>query len=105
MTLSGTKLSCFILHEQRDLRATDGAGVGLGMEPTVKGIIEFLLTSWTHWKDTHRRFVTIVRNILYDGEAWTAISAVDERIPIASVSRIEEFMQTIVAGSGVRRDQ
>jgi hypothetical protein len=75
------------------------------MEAAVKGIIEFLLTSWTHWKDTHRRLITIIRNTLNNGEAWATVSTVGEWILIASVSRIEEFTQAVVTGSSVRRDQ
>jgi hypothetical protein len=75
------------------------------MKATIERIIVFLLTGWTHRKDTHRGLATIVWNILNNGEARATVCAVGEWILVASIGRIEEFMQAIATGSGVRRDQ
>ena len=91
--------------EQVDLWATVRAGVGLGMKTPVQGIVILRLASGTHWEDTHGCLVAVIGNILDDCEARTTIGAVNERMTITPVYGVEEFMQTVVTGGGIWRDE
>src|SRR5579884_364303 len=100
-------LTCSLQREIKkiDTRATDGTGVGLGMKAPIEWVVVLRLAGWTQWKDTHGCLVTIVGYILNNGEARAAVGAIDERVAVAPVSRIEEFMQTISTGGSIRRDE
>src|SRR5579883_1931028 len=75
------------------------------MKTSVAGIVVFCLAGRAHRKATHRRLGTIVGDVLDDGEARAAIGAIDERIAVAPVPRIEKLMQAIDADCGIGRDE
>jgi hypothetical protein len=81
------------------------ASIRLGMETPIGGVMEFARAIAAHLKMAHGRALAIVGNILDDGKSGTAIGAVDERIAIAPIRRIEKLFETIVTGRRVRRDQ
>jgi len=85
--------------------AADGTGVGLSVEAPVERVAVFGLAVRAHGKDAHCRLIAVVGHVQHDGEAWAAVSAVDERIAITSVGWGEEFAQAIVAGAGIGRDE
>src|SRR5437764_10955968 len=88
-----------------DLRTANGAGVGLGMKAPIQWIIVFSMAGRAHWEDAHRCLVTVIRDILDNGEARATVGAVDERIAIAPVRGIEEFLQTVITGGSIRRNE
>ena len=47
----------------------------------------------------------VVGQLIDDGEAWTAIRAVDEGIVIAAILRIEEFGHASIAGGKIGRNE
>ena len=75
------------------------------METAIEGIVVFRLTHGTHWKHSHGGVGTVVGNSANDGEAGPAIGAIDERIAIAPVSRIEQFAEAIGTDGDIGRDQ
>ena len=85
--------------------AAGGAGVGLGMEAAVEGVVVFCLAGGAHGEDAHGGFVAIVGDIFDDGEAGATVGTVDEGILIASIRGIEEFAKAVFAGGGIRRDE
>jgi hypothetical protein len=91
--------------EQEHLWATKRAGVWLGVKAPVEWIVVFRLASWTHGKDLHGCLFTIIRDILYDREARATVGTVNERIVIAPVGRIEQFVQAVVTGRTIGRNE
>src|SRR5205807_7633377 len=87
------------------LGAAGGAGVGLGVEAAVQGIVVFCLAGGAHGEDAHGGLVAIVGDILDDCEAGATVGAVDKGIMITSICGIEEFSKAVVAGGGIRRDE
>jgi hypothetical protein len=85
------------------LRSTDRAGIRLGMEAAVDGILVLCTALRAEHKVAHRRIRAVVGDIDDDRVAWAAARAVCEGILIAPVARIEEFLATILAGREVRQ--
>jgi len=75
----------------------------LSMKPAVVNIGVFFAAIVTHNEFTHGGFFTIIRQVLYNSEAWSAIGAVDKRI-IYSVGLCFHVVETIVANRNVRTD-
>jgi hypothetical protein len=84
-------LLIFIQCEQLYTRATGWTGIWLGMKTAIERVAIFSLTSCTHGKDAHGRFLTIIRNILDNGEAGATVGAIDKWVVIASIIWIEAF--------------
>ena len=81
------------------------AGDRLGVEAAVSGILVFAATGGTEREAGHRRAASVVGDGRHDREAGAAIRAVDERVAVASIGRVEELLQAVVARGGVRRDE
>jgi hypothetical protein len=75
------------------------------MKAAVKRIIIFCLAIGTHYERAHSGFGTVVRDVLYDGEAWSAICTVGKGIVVAPVFGVEDFFEAGLACSDVRRHQ
>ena len=90
--------------DQREPRSAVWAGHGLGVEPPVGRVPVFPRAGRTHGKGLHARAFAIVRKRLDDRESRAAVRAVDERVAVPAVSRVEELGETRVAGGDVRRD-
>src|SRR5262245_2932600 len=75
------------------------------MKASIKWILVFVTTRFTHLKRTHRRVRAVVWNILDNREARSAVGAVNEWIPITTIPRIEQLAQTIITGGDVRRNR
>ena len=73
------------------MRTTDRAGVRLGMKAPVEGVIVFCLACRAHRKDAHSRLVPVIRHILDNRKTWATVGAIDKRIAIAPVRRVEEL--------------
>src|SRR5919199_846599 len=87
------------------LRAADRAGVGLGVEAAVGWGVVISLAVGAHLEVCHRGHGPVVGHRAGYGEPRAAVGAVGERIPVAPVCRIEEFLKTLRTGCYVWRDQ
>ena len=77
--------------EKIHMRTTRRTGVRLGMKAPVERVIVFCLACRAHRKDAHSRLVPVIRHILDNRKAWATVGAVDKRIAIAPVQRVEEL--------------
>ncbi len=96
--------SCAIDRFKPYMRAAFRAGIGLGMEATVERIVILGLALGTHWKDGHRGLGPVIRDAASDGEARTAVGAVQEGISIAAIRRVEKFAETVGTGGCIGWD-
>ena len=87
------------------LRAADRAGIGLGVIPPAFDVVVFAGAGRAHGERGHRGRGPVVGHVADDGISWPAIGAVDERIPVAPVGGIQQFLATIRADRQVRRHQ
>src|SRR4051812_29384328 len=86
-------------------RPARGTADRLGMESPVSGILVLGAALLAHPEARHRRALAIVRRALDDRQPRPAIGAVDERIAVPAVCRIEQLAQAVVASAGVRRNE
>jgi len=61
------------------------------MESSVAGVGVFRSTCFAHREVAHGGHGTVVRDVLDDREAWSAVGAVDERVSTPAVGRIQEL--------------
>jgi hypothetical protein len=78
------------------------AGHRLGVEAPIQRIFVFGAAVVTEREIRHGGVWTVVGNVLDDGEARSAIGAVDEGIEVAPVIRIEQFALAIGTDGGIR---
>jgi hypothetical protein len=90
-------------HRMRQLRPADATGDRLRMEPTIARIPIGLGAGRAHRKAGHRRLRPVVGQTRGDRVARAAMGAVDEGIEMKPARRIEEIVETGLAGRGVRR--
>ena len=91
--------------QQRQRRPAVGAGVGLGVEPAVGGVVVLRLAAGAHPEPGHGRRRPVIGHPADDREPRAAVGAVDERVAVAAVVRIEQLVQAVAAGRRVRRDR
>ena len=81
------------------------AGIGLGVEPAVRGIMIFPAALRAHGENLHGGIGPVIGNGLDNGITGPAVGAVDERIEIAPfVAAVVELGQTIGADRRIGRD-
>ncbi len=85
--------------------AAIGTGVRLGMESTVARIVVFAFAGWAQAKLGHGGVGPVVRNVLDDGVARSAIGAIGEGVPIAAVGGVAQVGQAVRAGGDIRRNE
>ena len=90
------------LDQTKLTRATLRAGIRLSVKSAVGGVVVFLLASAAHGKLRHRRQGPVVRNVLNDGKARSAVGAVDKGIAIATILWIDKLGHTVVTDRHVR---
>ncbi len=86
---------------QRARRAaarSPGTPIGCGVEAAVGRILVLAATGGAQRKPGHRRAGAVVGNVRDDGEARPAVGAVDERVAVAAVGRVEQLAQAVGAG-------
>lgn len=88
---------------ERNAKAATGACVGLGVKAPVGRIVVFLLARRTHRETPDRGPRPIVRDVFDDAVAWPAMRAVNKRIPVAPIRRIEKFGKTFATGGQIRQ--
>src|SRR5215467_2228668 len=70
---------------QFELRSTIPASIRLRVEAAIKRIVILCLAGGTHFEFRHRSPWAIVRNVVNDGESWTAVCTIRERVSISPV--------------------
>src|SRR6185503_9863014 len=71
------------------------------MKATIKRVLILLTTSRAHLKLAHCCLLPVIGNILDNGKARAAVGAVNKRITVATVLRVKQFPEAIVAGRNV----
>ena len=94
-----------LLERHRQSWPAGGAGDRLGVEAAVERVLVLAAAVGTEREPGHRGVGPVVRNRADDREARPALRAVDERIPVAAIGRVEELAQAVVARRDVGRDQ
>ncbi len=101
--IGGWNLSS-IRRDEPDMRAADGAGVGLRVKAAVGGVVVFSLAGRAHFEARHGGLRAIVGDAARDGEARAAVGAVEKRIAVATVIGIKQLAQAVGAGGRVGRN-
>ena len=91
--------------EQPYPRAADRAGVRLGVEAAVRGVVVLPPALGAHREAGHRGGGAVVGDLPRYGEAWAAVGAVGERVTVAAVLGIKDLSEAILAGGDVRGDE
>ena len=82
-----------VLIQESKMGTAVGTGDGLRMKPSIVGILVFGSTGWAHRKGSHGGVHPVVGQTENDAETWSAMGAVDKRIPEAAVRRVVHFLQ------------
>ena len=88
----------------RQLRAAGGAADRLCVEPAVGRVVVLATAVGTELEPGHRRVRPVVGHGADDREPRPTLRAVDERVAIATISRVEQLAQAFGAGGDVGRD-
>jgi hypothetical protein len=75
------------------------------VEAAVTGILVLRPALRAERESSHGRQRPVVGDAGHDREARPALRAVDERVQVAAVARVEELAQAVVARGDIRRDQ
>ena len=75
------------------------------MEAAVGRVLVLAAAGGTHREGRHRRARAVVGTAADDREPGPALRAVEERVAIPAVGRVEQLPQAVVAGGDVGRDQ
>ena len=94
-----------LLERHRELRPADGAGDWLGVEAPVERVLVLAAAVGAEREAGHRRVRPVVGDGADDREPGPALRAVDERVAMAAVGRVEQLPQAVVAGGDVGRNQ
>ncbi len=89
----------------RDVRAALKAGIRLGVEAPVERIGVFGGAGGAHGEAVHGGHGAVIGQVADDGEARSAVGAVDEGVVVAPVCGVEELADAVRAGGDVGRDQ
>jgi hypothetical protein len=87
------------------LGATDFAGVGLGVEAAIAGIVVFLLTVAAKREPRHGGEGAIVGKGLDDAIAGAAMGAINEGIAVAAIVGVKEFFDAVGTGGEIWENQ
>ncbi len=91
--------------EQRQTRPAGGTSDRLCVEPPISGIQILARAVRAHREHAHAGSFAVVREPFDDREPGPAVRAVDERIPEAAISWIEQLAQASLARGDVGRDE
>src|SRR5579859_8120064 len=69
------------------------------MKAPVPRILIFFLAVRAHGERRHGCLRPVIGDVAQDGIAWSAMSAIGERITVAPVGRVPEIAPTSVAGA------
>src|SRR5689334_2312501 len=85
-------------------RSTVMTRVRLRVEAAVRRVVILGATLRAHVEVRHGRERTIIRYAAHDRESRTAVRAIDERIAVAAIRRIEQLAEALVTGRTVGHD-
>ncbi len=74
------------------------------MESPAQRIVVFRLASGAHLEPRHRSLRPVVRNPPCNRESRTAVGAIQKRIAVAPVLRVQQLPQTVPASCRIRRN-
>ena len=94
-----------LVERHREPGPADRAGDRLGVEAPVGRVLVLPAAVAAQRETCHRRVRPVVGDAPDDREARPALRAVDERVAVAAVRRVEELVQAVVAGRDVGRDE
>ncbi len=75
------------------------------MKAAVSGVFIFRLAVRAHFEFVHRGVGPVIRDIADNSKAGAAVGAVGERIAVAAVEGVEDFMEALGAGGDIRGDK
>src|SRR5215216_2392856 len=81
-----------------------GACHGLRMKTSICWILIFSFAIGTHRKRCHRGLWAVIGNVFDNSETWPTVGAVDERVSVAPIVRVEYLTQAIRADGNIRGD-
>ena len=84
------------------MRAAAPACIGLGMETAVQRVIVLGLALGAHREYGHRGLRTVIWNAPSNGEAGSAVGAVEKWIAVAAIIWIKKLAKTVGAGGCIR---
>ena len=87
-----------------ELRPAHRAGVGLGVEAAVQGIVVLAPAVIAQGEHAHGGVRPVVGDLFDDGEAGAAVGAVGKGVAEAAVVRVADLGQAVGAGGDVRGD-
>src|ERR1019366_6055843 len=90
---------------RRERRTARRAGVRLGVEAPVGGVLILGAALLAHGEARHGGVRPVVRDVADDGVPRAAVGAIGESVPVPAVARIGAIGQARGAGGDVRRDQ
>ncbi len=90
--------------DERQVRTTDGARDGLGMEAPVERVLVFAPARVAQREARHAGVRPVIRQRVDDRVARTALRAVDERIAVAPIGRVGKLAHAVVAREEIGRD-
>ena len=70
---------------------------------SVQRVAVLFFTCFTHLKKLHGCIFTVIRQVVNDGVAYSAVCAGDERIPVTAVRGVEQLCLTLAADTYIRR--
>ena len=88
----------------RQPRSTAGTRVRLRVIPPIRRILVLRPARAAHLEPRHRRQRPVVGDAAHDREPRAAVGAVDERVAVAPVGRVEQLAQAVVACRRVGSD-
>src|SRR5690606_29090628 len=91
--------------QERQLWTASWARRRLGVKSAVRRVVVLAVAVRAKRKPGHRRPLAVVGRSGHNGQARSAVRAIEERIAVAAVARIKQLGQTGVAGSDVGRDE
>ena len=84
-----------------DVRSAGKAGIGLRVKPAVERVGVLACTCRAHGEGAHGGLHAVVGEAADDGEARAAVGAVDKRVMVPVVRRVEELAQAVIAGGDI----
>jgi hypothetical protein len=103
--IAGARHFGAVASRQPGARATVRTAVRLRVKAPVERVVVLRLAPVAHPEAGHRGQRPVVGHCSHDREARPAVGAVDERVTVAAVARIEELGEAFLAGRHIGRDE
>ena len=75
------------------------------METAIQRVFVLLATGWAEGEVGHGREGTVVGQGADDRETGAAVGAIDQRVAVAPIVRVEEFAQTVLTKGDIGRNE